>query len=69
MTATFRGDQGRNKMLAFLQDSAVVENSTNQKNRTLAIDIYGKISETEIYAKVIEVAKTKQQKIAVVVIL
>jgi hypothetical protein len=68
MTATFRGVHGMNKMLAFIKDSAILKAGDIISERMLALDIYGKLKPSEIDAKVIEVAKAKQQEQPVIVI-
>jgi hypothetical protein len=42
MTATFRGDQGRNKILGLIKDShAILTNVILE--RTLKLDVFGKL--------------------------
>ena len=69
MTATFRGDQGQAKLSAFLKDSVVLKAGAAVPERVLALDVYGKLKAEEINTKVIEVARTKQAELPVIVIL
>jgi late competence protein required for DNA uptake (superfamily II DNA/RNA helicase) len=47
----------------------VIKAGADVPERVLALEVYGKIQETEIDAKVIEVAKTQQANIPVIIIL
>jgi hypothetical protein len=69
MTATFRGDQGQAKLSAFLKDSVVLTAGAVVPERVLALDVYGKLKAEEIDTKVIELARTKQAELPVIVIL
>jgi hypothetical protein len=59
MTATFRGDQGRNKILNLIKDSHAIKTTDLVLERTLKIDVFGKLKANRIDIKVIEVAKAK----------
>jgi len=59
MTATFRGQKGLDKIVAFLKGSAVVNIGKAEQERKLQLDVFGKCQANEIEAKVIEVAKIK----------
>ena len=59
MTATFRGEQGLNKMLCFLGDCAVIQTGFVVTERVLQLDVYGKLVKEQIKEKVIEVAREK----------
>jgi hypothetical protein len=59
MTATLRGQRGENMLKTFLKDSVVVNAGAVVPERSLALDVYGKLGATEIDAKVIQVAKAK----------
>lgn len=43
MTATFRGDQGLNVMQALLRDSVVIKTGAIEPERTLELDVFGKL--------------------------
>jgi hypothetical protein len=43
MTATFRGDQGRNKILEFIEDSHTLKTTDIVHERELQLDIFGKL--------------------------
>jgi hypothetical protein len=69
MTATFRGDQGLNKMKSFLKDSCIITAGDSAIERKLELEIYGKLKINEINDKIIEIAKVKQQDLPVIIIL
>jgi hypothetical protein len=70
MTATFRGDRGRNQLLHLLQNSVVVDAGQVAPERELKLDVFGKRkSSAEVEAKVVEVALAKQQELPVILIL
>lgn len=69
MTATFRGQQGLNKMKTFLKDVAVVKMEEEEMKRNLALDVHGRLKADDIKAKVLEVALLKQQELPVIIIL
>jgi superfamily II DNA or RNA helicase len=43
MTATFRGDQGKNKILQFIKESHVIKTTDFVLERTLQLDVFGKL--------------------------
>jgi hypothetical protein len=57
MTATFRGEQGLNKMKAFMNDNVVIKAEATEPERKLELDVFGKLKADEIDLKVIEIAK------------
>ena len=43
MTATFRGDQGRNKILQLIEDSYAIKTTDIALERKLQLDVFGKL--------------------------
>lgn len=44
MTATFRGDQGRNKILQFIEDGYAIKTTDIVLERNLQLDVFGKLN-------------------------
>ncbi len=45
MTATFRGDQGRNKILQLTEDSYVIKTTDVALDRSLQLDVFGNLKQ------------------------
>ena len=59
MTATFRGDQGKKKILQLIKESHVLKTTDIISERELRLDVFGNLKEAEVDAKVIDVATLK----------
>ena len=59
MTATFRGDQGKKKILQLVKESHALKTNDIISERELRLDVFGNLKEAEVDAKVIEVATIK----------
>lgn len=69
MTATFRGDQGKSKILELIKGSCAIKSSNIISERELRLDVFGKLKQDEIDTKVVEIAIAKQQELPVVIFL
>jgi hypothetical protein len=52
LTATFRGEQGLNKIKCFLDNCAAIQTGFVAE-RVLQLDVYGKLTEEQIKDKII----------------
>jgi hypothetical protein len=71
MTATFRGDQGKAKMLSFLYDSNVIKTvEVNTERDITKLEVFGRMkSVAAVEQKAMELAKIKAAEIPVIIIL
>jgi hypothetical protein len=59
MSATFRGEEGTKWLSHFLNNSSIVKVSAAIPERTLCIDVFGKLNANQVRAKVVEIANCK----------
>eukprot|EP00349_Pseudokeronopsis_sp_Brazil_P012300 CAMPEP_0202977714 /NCGR_PEP_ID=MMETSP1396-20130829/84411_1 /ASSEMBLY_ACC=CAM_ASM_000872 /TAXON_ID= /ORGANISM="Pseudokeronopsis sp., Strain Brazil" /LENGTH=212 /DNA_ID=CAMNT_0049716509 /DNA_START=1813 /DNA_END=2451 /DNA_ORIENTATION=- len=60
MSATFRGDQGRDKIVRLLRGCVVIKTTDIVQERVFRLDIFGSLSCEAILTKAVELAKEKQ---------
>ena len=59
MTATFRGDQGKKKILQLVKESHALKTTDIISERELQLDVIGKLKQAEVDTKVVEIAIAK----------
>ena len=60
MTATFRGDQGKKKILQLVKESHALKTTEMISERELQLDVIGMLKQAEVDTKVVEIAIAKQ---------
>ena len=69
MSATFRGTQGKKKMLKLMDGSNFIETGDDSTERKLDVRVIGRVKHEEIHSKVVEITLDKIREMPVVIIL